>query len=213
MTLIQACLGFALLAALLTIVPGADTVLVLHTAIARGRAPALLAGAGVVSGCLVWGVATAIGASAVISAWPAAYRGLRIAGALYIAWLGVQLFASMRVRRDAGAPVLDTERAGSSRGFWWRGFTVNLLNPKVGVFYLSTIPQFLVPGLPDAVVGSLLALIHGVEGMVWFGLVVGPVTWARSWFENERVRRWLDGGAAVILIGFAVVMLVEAVGP
>ena len=100
MTVSQAVLGFAVVAGLLTIIPGIDTALVLRSAISRGRAYAFAAAVGINAGCLVWGVAAAVGASALLAASELAYRILTLAGAAYMVWLGIHLLrASLRPAR------------------------------------------------------------------------------------------------------------------
>src|SRR3712207_3888138 len=139
-----AVLGFGLVALLLTITPGLDTALVLRAAITRGRRDAVATALGVVVGVLAWGAAAAVGVSALLTASTVAYDVLRLVGAGYLVWLGGGILGRL-VRPPAEAV------AGSapSPGGAWRsartGLLTNLLNPKVGAFYLSVLPQFLPP--------------------------------------------------------------------
>ncbi len=124
--------------------PGLDTALVLRAAAVEGPKRAALAGLGVVLGCLVWGAAVAAGLGALLAASHTAFTILKWAGAAYLLWLGIGLIAQAARRVRAGS------RRGPAAGgdFAWmrRGLITNLLNPKVGVFYVSLLPQFTGPG-------------------------------------------------------------------
>src|SRR3954462_15015043 len=143
MTPIPALAAFAAAAALLSITPGLDTALVLRTAAAEGRRRALQAALGIAAGCLVWGLATALGLGALLAASKAAYTVLKWAGAAYLVWLGINLILKPRERFELAAA--DQARAGQ-RSWLLRGFLTNILNPKVGVFYVSFLPQFVPAG-------------------------------------------------------------------
>src|SRR5687768_15242147 len=119
-----------------------DTALVLRTAAARGVRPAAFAAMGICLGLLVWGLAAAVGLSALIAASTLAYTVLKWAGAAYLLYLGLKLILKPR---DAFAGEAQS-RAGQSRagrGSFVQGLLSNLLNPKVGVFYVTFFPQFM----------------------------------------------------------------------
>ena len=195
-------LAFALFAAVLTVTPGLDTMLVLRTAAVVGRRGGLAAVGGIALGCLVWAVASALGVTAVLAASRLAFEALRIAGVVYLCWLGARaLWRARRIGPGAG-----DEPEGPRELSWPRAFrtglTTNLVNPKVGVFYLSVMPQFL-PGGIDPLAGSLaLGAVHVVEGVVWLSLVVVAVSRVRGWLTRPAVRRRLEQLTAVVFIGF-----------
>ena len=148
MSVLQALVAFSLAAGLLTITPGLDTALVLRTAAVEGPRRAAMAGAGICLGTLVWGGAVAIGLGALLATSALAFTALKWAGAAYLVWLGARLILKPRDRFDveaAGVP------AGAGPWAWFRrGLLTNLLNPKVGVFYVSFLPQFVPQGVPAA---------------------------------------------------------------
>jgi threonine/homoserine/homoserine lactone efflux protein len=218
-TITSALASFAVVAGLLTILPGLDTALVLRAALTQGRAVAFATGAGISSGSLTWGAASAIGVSALLTASQAAFTVLRIAGACYLLWLGATLlWRSRRSRRGrlgrseaaepspAPAAELPAAPPPSLAAAWWRGLATNLLNPKVGVFYVVMIPQFLPAGAPHLLMGLLLAGVHAVEGMTWFAGLIVVATVARRRFVGSatagRVTRVVDRVTGVVLIGF-----------
>jgi threonine/homoserine/homoserine lactone efflux protein len=197
---LSAALAFAAVAALLTVTPGADTALVLRAAVGGGPRAAMVAGAGVCLGVLVWGAATAVGLAALVAASPTTYDVLRLAGAAYLLWLGV------RTWREAG----EVPEARSD-GPWFRtGLLTNLLNPKVAVFYVSFLPQFVPEGTPVLPASLLLAAIHATEGLLWFALLATATARLRRLLSRAPVRRAVQRVTATVLVGFGVRLAVEA---
>lgn len=208
MEILVAVASFGVVAGLLTIVPGADTALVLRTAIARGRAHAFAAAAGISSGCLFWGAAAATGVSMLLTASRTAYTVLRIAGAIYLCYLGVRLLYDAFRKRHNDLGVHDLP-PGSPWRSWLTGFFNNLLNPKVGVFYIAMLPQFLPQGVPALPMGVLLALVHFAQGMVWFAIIIGGVGLSRRWLRGGtpsaiRIRRTFDAVTGTVLVGLGI---------
>lgn len=202
MSVADALLQFALVAALLTIIPGLDTVLVLRTAISNGRAPAFATAAGICTGTVAWGVAAALGASALLAASEAAFTMLKVAGACYMAWLGVSMF--IRTFRSSPAlPAASPQDGPGARSAWLTGVTTSLLNPKVGVFYMAMIPQFLPQDVPPLLMGILLPLVHNVEGMLWFAGIIVATQYARRWLQSPGAGKATDRIAGVVLVAFA----------
>jgi threonine/homoserine/homoserine lactone efflux protein len=205
MTVGQALLSFTLTAGLLTITPGLDTALVLRTAAVEGRKRALLAGVGICLGCLLWGAAASFGLSALLAVSELAYNGLRIVGAIYLAYLGIKLFIRALARTTSSItsePVCGKDKAGDNSLWLKRGLLTNLLNPKVGVFYLSFLPQFIPAGIQVWSFSILLALIHATEGLLWFLLLTNATELLSGWLRRRRVVMALDSAMGVIFIGF-----------
>lgn len=201
--MVSAVIAFAVVAGLMTLVPGIDTALVLRTAIVQGRGPAFAAGAGISAGVLIWGVAAALGVSALLAASRLAFDVLRWAGAAYVAWLGVSLiWRSLRggtVDLTAGPVRPDTAWTG-----FRRGLLTNLLNPKIGVFYVAVLPQFLPEGVPAGLAGAALALVHVVEGMAWFTVLILGAHLLRDFLGRRGVQQWIDRITGGVLIGFGI---------
>lgn len=204
MDLTDAVLSFALLGALLTITPGLDTALVLRAAITMGRGPAFATALGINAGALVWGAAAAVGATALLAASEFGYTMLRVAGAAYMIFLGVRMLHGALRRGDETTEAPET---GADSTFWstfGRGLLTNLLNPKVGAFYLAVIPQFIPANADPLTTGLLLALVHDVEGLLWFTLIILGARAARGFLSRRRVRRTVDAGTGAVLLGFGV---------
>jgi len=197
MSLETALIAYVAAAALLTITPGLDTAMVLRTAAVEGPRRAVLAALGIVCGCLAWGAAVALGLTAVLAASHLAYLALKWAGAAYLAWLGVGLILKPRSRFELAAT------AEAKAGNWWlRGFLTNLLNPKVGVFYVSFLPQFVPAHVAAGPFMFLLATIHGVLGVIWFAALIAAASPLKRWLQRQAVVRWLDRVTGVVFLGF-----------
>jgi len=192
-----ALIAFVLAAALLTITPGLDTAMVLRTAAVEGPRTATLAALGIVLGCLAWGAAVALGLGVLLGASSLAYTALKWAGAAYLAWLGVRLILNPRSR-------FELEQQGGQRGNWLaRGFLNNLLNPKIGVFYVSFLPQFTPAGYPTAPFIFLLAAIHAVLGVIWFAALIAATSPMKRWLARRAVVRWIDRVTGAVFISFS----------
>lgn len=202
MTVAQALVTFCIAAGLLTIAPGLDTALVLRTAATEGPRGAALAGAGIVMGCLTWGAAVAFGLGALLAASQIAFTVLKWAGALYLVWLGVNLILKPRSRfrpeLAAGSP------SPSSRSWLGRGYLTNLLNPKVGVFYVSFLPQFLPAHVPAGPFIFLLAVLHALMGLAWFALLIIATRPIARALKRPSVVRRLDRLTGLVFLSFGV---------
>jgi threonine/homoserine/homoserine lactone efflux protein len=199
-TLTSAVLGFAVIAAALTVTPGLDTALVLRASLTGSRREALATGAGIVLGLLVWGCAAAVGVSALLAASTDGYDVLRYAGAAYLLWFGARL-----VVRAVGGRGAMTDAPAVGRSPWAAvrlGLVTNLLNPKVGVFYVALLPQFVPPGSDPLSTGLLLAAVHGLLSMAWFTLLAVLAGTLQRWLRRPAAVRTIDGVTGVALLGF-----------
>jgi threonine/homoserine/homoserine lactone efflux protein len=205
MTALQALAAFSVAAGLLTLTPGLDTALVLRTAVAEGPRRAALAALGVVTGCLAWGAATALGLGALMALSPLAFTVLKWAGAAYLLWLSVTLIVKPRGRFEAGAAPQPRPAAAWFR----RGLLTNALNPKVGVFYLAFLPQFLPEGAPAAAFTLLLAVIHALMGLAWFAALILATAPIAAALRRAAVVRWLDRLTGGVFLGFGLRLALE----
>lgn len=202
MTTSGAVVGFGLVALLVTITPGLDTALVLRAAITRGRRDAFATALGVLGGLVAWGVAAAVGVSALVTASSTAYEVLRLVGAAYMLWLGGRILWRL-VRR--GAEAVDGDGPARAVGVWRSartGLLTNLLNPKVGAFYVAALPQFIPPDTSALGMGLLLACVHAALSLAWFTLLVLGAGAARRRLQRPAVRRTVEGATGIALIGF-----------
>ncbi len=206
--------SFAVVAGLLTIIPGIDTALVVRTTVAQGRRRGFAVAAGICTGCLIWGAAAAVGVSALLVASRVGYDVVRAAGAVYLTWLGATMLwrtAMLRRTRRRGGTAADdppSSQAASPRPTesafrsWLRGTTTNLLNPKIGAFYVAILPQFIPAHASHLLTGLILATVHDAEGIIWFTGLISAVHLARRFLDSNRARRVMDTITGTVLIGF-----------
>lgn len=202
-------LAFALVAAVVTISPGADTLLVVRNALRGGRRDGILTAAGIGCGLYFHALLSAVGVSAILAHSAQAFLALRIAGAAYLAWLGFQsLRAGIRgtpLKRPEEVPPTTLPAARSFR----EGLLTNLLNPKVIVFYLALLPQFLSPRDPVLVKSLLLAAIHFAETLAWLSIVAWAVDRSRHFFLRPALRRWMDSICGTVLVALGAKLALE----
>jgi threonine/homoserine/homoserine lactone efflux protein len=193
----QSLIAFTLAAALLTVTPGLDTALVLRTAAAEGPRRAFAAALGICLGCLAWGTLVALGLGVLLKASELAYLILKWIGAIYLLYLGIRLIMVPRSETDSG------EVHPPPRASWFlRGLLTNLLNPKVGVFYVSFLPQFIPAGASVPATTLLLAAIHSGLGLLWFLLLIGATRPLARALQGGRLVRSLDRLTGGVLIFF-----------
>ena len=189
--------AWCLVALLLTLTPGADTALVLRTAVRGGPRPAVRCTLGICSGTMTWATLSAVGVSALVAASPVAFDVLRYGGAAYLLWLGL---SALRARPAAVAT--DVPR----RAFR-DGLVTNLLNPKIGVFYATLLPTFIRPGQSVLAMSLLLAGIHALMGLVWLAGVAFAAARASQVLGRDAWRRRLERVTGVVLVAFGVRVL------
>jgi threonine/homoserine/homoserine lactone efflux protein len=192
--------------ALLTITPGADMAMVARSVFTGGRRDAFATTLGISAGCFVWALASAIGVAAVLAASRTAYDALRLVGAAYLVWLGVQ--SLLAARRGAAAeppPTTGARRASPFR----QGLLTNLFNPKIAVFYSTFLPQFIAPGDPVVAISLALAGVHIAFGLAWLSLYAWLLDRAVAAFKGSRLRRALDAVTGTVLVGLGLRLAAE----
>jgi RhtB (resistance to homoserine/threonine) family protein len=195
-------LPFTIAAALLTLSPGPDTMLVLRNTLRGGRSDGVRTTLGICSGLLVHATLSALGLSVILVRSAGLFTAVKLVGAAYLVWLGLQsLRAAVRVGKRATG---NGERRGgeTSRPRPYReGLLTNVLNPKVAVFYLAFLPQFIAPGDPVLGKSLLLASIHNAMGLVWLSVLAAGADRAQRVIAGGGARRVLDGVCGAVLVG------------
>ncbi len=186
---------------ILTLTPGFDTALVLRSAAAQGWKRASATALGVTMGCLVWGVAVGLGLGALLLASEMAYNLLKWVGAAYLLYLGVKLLLNPRTQAEESQNVQGKEQ--SYFACFSRGLFGNLLNPKVGVFYVTFLPQFIPAGASVALWCTLMALTHMLIGLVWNAVLIGGSQYFAAHLRRPMVLKMMDRLTGCVFIGFA----------
>lgn len=193
----QSLIAFTLAAALLTVTPGLDTALVLRTAAAEGPRRAFAAALGICLGCLAWGLLVAVGLGMLLQASELAYLALKWIGAAYLLYLGARLIFARRAEAEG-----EDSEAPPRANWFLRGLLTNLLNPKVGAFYVSFLPQFIPAGASVPSTTLLLAAVHAGLGLLWFGLLIGATRPLAGLLRKPGLVRGLDRATGLVLIFF-----------
>ena len=179
-------LAFTLVVAALAFTPGADTMLVVKNGI-RSVSPAGWATTfGILGGTLANAI-SALGLSIVLAQSATLFQFIKLLGALYLVWLGLQAFRGFRICR--------TDDNLTKLAIWTafkRGLIINLLNPKVAIFYLAFLPQFISPGGSYASPSLLLAGIHNLLSLIWLGGLFVVIGQGKRWIEKRSVQLWLS---------------------
>jgi threonine/homoserine/homoserine lactone efflux protein len=213
LTIPHALFAFTLAAALMTMIPGLDTALILRTAAVEGPRRAVLTGLGIGCGCLTWGLAMSIGLGTLLAASQIAYGILRIMGACYLIVLGMKMLLLKRLLAsaidNAGSSPVSASRTVSASRWFARGLLTNLLNPKVGVFYVTFLPQFIPHGVSVTSFSMLLAAIHAIEGILWFCLLTFATRPLSRWLCRPYVAQALDRATGTLLVGFGVRLVLD----
>ncbi|MBC3954156.1 LysE family translocator [Pseudomonas triticifolii] len=191
-------LAFAFAATLLTLTPGLDTALILRTATVEGKQQAFRAVLGINAGCLLWGAAVAFGLGALIAVSELAYNILKYCGAAYLAWLGLNMLLRPRTSLSS---VQASERPGAN--WFLKGMMGNVLNPKMGVFYVSFLPQFIPQGQPLIAWTFGLVSIHIVIGLLWSMILIAATHPLAAVLRREKVIAWMDRATGMIFVLFA----------
>jgi threonine/homoserine/homoserine lactone efflux protein len=193
-------LAFFGVAVILTLTPGPDMALVLRNTVRGGRAAGFRTVAGIAVGLVLWATATALGVAAVLAASATVFTALKIAGGIYLVYLGVQALRSLR----RGEHALDEPKPSGSP--FRQGLVTNLLNPKLAVLFTTLLPQFISADDPAIAKSVLLAAIFVTFGLSWlctYTLIVGAVARSRTF---RRVTEALSG---VVLIALGARLVFE----
>lgn len=199
-------LPFLLTAILLTATPGPDNLMVLSVGASRGRRLGMAFGLGCAAGCLSHTLLAALGVSAVLAASPVAFTVLRWVGGAYLVWLGI---GALRSRGGAGLPVVAAAAGGDSAARQFiKGVLANAINPKVVLFFLSFLPQFVVPAQGSVPLQmAVLGLVFTVQAAVLFGALGWFAGGIGQWLQRRpRAGLWLDRASGVVFVGLGLRM-------
>jgi len=199
--------GFLLAASVITVAPGPDNMMVLSIGMAKGRLPGIAFGLGCALGCLSHTLLAVLGVSALIAASPEAFTVLKVCGGLYLVWLG---FNALRSAGGASVGKASNDRQ-SPRKLFLKGIVANAINPKVILFFLSFLPQFVVPGHGSvAAQMAWLGIIFTLQAGVTFGLLGYFSGTVGQWINTSpRLGTAMDRLTGVIFVGLGLRLIVS----
>lgn len=199
--------GFLAAAMLITLSPGPDNLMVLGVGISRGRAQGMAFGLGCALGCLSHTLLATLGVSALIAASPIAFSALKVGGGLYLLWLGIQA-----LRSNGRVDVANTKAPNESlRRLFAKGLFANSINPKVILFFLSFLPQFVIAERGQvAWQTAQFGLLFTLQAALLFGLLGFFSGAVGQWINrNESAGRWLDRIAGTIFVALGLRLIVS----
>jgi threonine/homoserine/homoserine lactone efflux protein len=202
-------LAFVGVSLLLAVTPGPDMAVVTKNALAHGRRGVVLTTSGIALALVVWVSATAVGLSALLRTSGEVLFALKLVGALYLAYLGIRTLIESRGRPAdllAGTPP-----AAPAPEVFRQGFVSAISNPKLGVFFVTFLPQFVLPGQPLLPRLLLLGVIFATIGWLWMNVYGLFVTRLREVITTPRVRQWMQRLTGVVLLGFGARLALERV--
>ena len=198
--MLHAALAFLPFAAFLAVLPGPATAMVIQSAARGGRRRAMRATAGDAAGLALWAVASMLGVSALLVASEVAFTTLKVVGALILIAYGV---AAIRAARKGEPPHAPRARNGAFR----MGLITALTNPKVGLFYIALLPQFVPEGTPVLPATLLLAGIQISLSCVWYFVLASAVGRAREAFTRHRSH--IQAATGALMVGFGLTILAD----
>jgi threonine/homoserine/homoserine lactone efflux protein len=202
-------LAFAGVSLLLAVTPGPDMAVVTRNALAHGRRGVLLTTSGIALALVIWVTATAVGLSALLRASANVLFVLKIAGAVYLAYLGTRTLLDSR--HVAGDLLVEAPAAPPAHAVFRQGFLSAMTNPKLGVFFVTFLPQFVLPGQPVFARLLELGVVFALIGWAWMNVYGLFVTRLRDVITAPRVRRWMQRVTGLVLLGFGARLALERV--
>jgi RhtB (resistance to homoserine/threonine) family protein len=202
-------LVFIGVAAVVIVVPGPDTAVVTKNVLVHGRRAALGTSLGVSAGLSVWTLAAAVGVASVVRASALAFTLLKLIGALYLVWLGVQALRAASHAESGARPPTTSKPAMSALGGFRQGLLSDLANPKIGIFFTSLLPQFVDPGhsvlLPFLTLGAVFVLMT----VLWLSAYCLIAARAATTLERPRVKAAMDRVTGIVLIALGLRLAIE----
>ncbi len=204
-------LTFLGISAAVIVSPGPDTALTVRNTFLGGRHGGILTAAGVSAGQVVWSVGTSLGLVALLLTSESVFQALKLLGAVYLGYLGVQsLRSAFRGKSLRGPePQRDARAQLGDLTAFRQGLLNNLANPKMAVFFASVLPQFAPPGHGMLSVLVLLGIVFSALTFLWLTLYAVVIARAGEFVRGSRIRRAIDGTAGMALIGLGVSVATE----
>lgn len=198
--------AFVVLAALLTITPGADMVLTLRNTLSGGIREGLLTVAGICSGFVFQPLLATMGVAALFVRLPLAFAIVKMAGAFYLIYLGIRSLGEAIKLWRIGKQSEETLQSNRTQASGWKryreGLLTNALNPKIAVFYFAVLPQFIKADDPVLLKSMLMTFCHYLMGLIWLGGIAFCAGQLRRILTRPRVKASLEAVSGLTMIGF-----------
>ncbi|GGX40171.1 LysE family translocator [Saccharospirillum salsuginis] len=194
-------MAFLAVAAALAITPGADTLLVIKNSVRAGSRAGWATTWGILAGVMAHALLSALGLSVILAQSDRLFFVIKSLGAVYLVWLGCKaLWQSSRPLPHADPNSVQLPATAAFR----EGLLTNVLNPKVAIFYIAFLPQFISVGDPVLAKSILLASIHNGFSLIWLGGLVWALSRGQHWFQRSGVQKALARVSGTLLVGMGV---------
>ncbi|MCU1806306.1 LysE family translocator [Cytobacillus firmus] len=198
---------FLILSLFVVMSPGIDTALITKRTIADGRTDGYKMGLGITAGSLVHTFAAAFGLSAILMQSAAAFEVIKFAGAVYLIYLGLSSFISLK--RKKNSDIESEVKSDMKKSAFKQGLLSNVLNPKVAMFFLTFLPQFVKAGENAQQQLIIMGIIYTLLSIFWFFLYVYFINYMREWLMSPKVQRVMDKATGAVLIGFGLKLALD----
>jgi RhtB (resistance to homoserine/threonine) family protein len=195
---------FVVAGLLLNLTPGPDVLYIVTNSLRSGAKAGVVAGLGITAGCFVHIFAAALGVSALLAASATAFTVLKWAGAAYLMWMGVKLLIARAPQAGPDlAAIARSQPALPLRGVFMGGFWTNVLNPKVAIFFLAFVPQFIPAGVEHKALAFIaLGCLFNVNSIPVNSGWALAAAWMARRDTVQRGMQWLDRAAGAMFIAF-----------
>jgi len=194
---------FLVLSLFVVMSPGIDTALITKRTIADGRKNGYKMALGITTGSLVHTIAAAFGLSAILVQSVIAFEIVKYVGAIYLIYLGISSFITRKKNKAA------IQEAPMRKSAFKQGLLSNVLNPKVAMFFITFLPQFVKSGTDVTIQLISMGVIYTFLSISWFFLYVFFINYLREWLMSEKVQKIMDKTTGLILIGFGLKLALE----
>jgi len=191
---------FFVLSLFVVMSPGIDTALITKRTISDGRVDGYKMALGITTGSLVHTFAAAFGLSALLMQSALAFEIVKYAGAIYLIYIGVSSFISRKGKTAASLEKAD--HSETKKSAYKQGLFSNVLNPKVAMFFLTFLPQFVQPGAGTTQQLILMGVIYTVLSITWFFVYVFFINYLREWLMSPKIQQLMEKATGLVLIGF-----------
>ncbi|HZH62684.1 MAG TPA: LysE family translocator [Metabacillus sp.] len=194
---------FLVLSLFVVMSPGIDTALITKRTIADGRKNGYKMALGITTGSLIHTIAAAFGLSAILVQSAIAFEIVKYVGAIYLIYLGISSFITRKKNKVV------TQEAPMSKSAFTQGLLSNVLNPKVAMFFITFLPQFVKSGTDVTIQLISMGVIYTFLSISWFFLYVFFINYLREWIMSEKVQKIMDKTTGLVLIGFGLKLALE----
>ncbi|MFS0777543.1 LysE family translocator [Neobacillus sp. 3P2-tot-E-2] len=200
---------FVLMCIFLIILPGPDTAIATKNTVTVGRIGGLKTALGTCCALLIHTSAAVLGLSAIIVKSALLFSVFKYVGAVYLIYLGIKTLWSLRKKKEAESVVINTKSKFTNKYCFKQGFLTNILNPKVAVFFLTFLPQFVDAGSNTFIPFLLMGITYTVLTAVWFLLYVYLINQVSDFMKKPKAQNIIEGITGSILIGFGIKLALE----